>query len=130
VFIILALATGVFIFGYLLAWIIVPKREYGSADQAASVASDSVGATPSPDHKTTHQYSPWTRYLPGIILILIGVIILAQDTFFWFDMREVWPIVLIVIGVAMIVGRNARHRVRSTHEDYHSASTDNGGSTS
>ncbi len=126
VFILLGLATGVFIAAYIIAWIIMPKREFRPEDQTSASTNSVASAGP----QTPHQYSSWTRYLPGLILILIGVILLFQDTFYWFDLKEFWPLVLIVIGLAMIVGRNARHRARSTHTEYHNASTDNGGSTS
>ena len=125
VLIILTLATGVFLFGYILAWIIVPKREPGSWQQASTDpinVSDTANTSP-------QRYSSWTRYLPGLILILIGVILLFQDTFYWFDLEEFWPLVLIIIGVAMIVGRNARQRARRQSE-YNNATTDNGGTSS
>lgn len=126
VLIILTLATGVFLFGYLLAWIIVPKREPGSWQQEST---DSINVS-NTGQQTPQQYSSWTRYLPGLILILIGVILLFQDTFYWFDLEEFWPLVLIIIGVAMIVGRSARKRARLKSEYNNSTSTDNGGTSS
>ena len=134
VFIVLGLATGVFVAAYILAWIIVPKRELGADDamsaSSSTSASTSANAYSPAGPQMPRQYSSWTRYMPGLILILIGVILLFQDTFYWFDLKEFWPLVLIVLGLAMIVGRNARQRARSAGSEYHNASTHNGGSAS
>ena len=125
IFIVLTLSTGVFGIGYLLAWIIVPKKE--SIDWQQPSAGPQVGATFSqPPRK---EYSSWTRYLPGLILILIGVILLLQETIFWFDLQDFWPVVLIIIGLALIASRQARLKA-GRPRNHQQASTGNGGALS
>lgn len=55
----------------------------------------------------------WTRYIPGGLLIIVGVLFLIEENWFWFDFRRVlhqyWPILLIVAGLALVVS-HGRHR--------------------
>jgi phage shock protein C len=84
-------ATGFGILAYGIGWIIIPKRP--------------LGEEPVPSN---HKYSSWSKYLPGLILIAIGVILLIHEHWFWFDWGQFWPIILIVVGLAIILRRGHR----------------------
>ena len=88
----LALATGFGLIAYIVAWIIIPKREFGE------VHTSSTG----PEEITPKPFSPWNRYLPGIVLIGIGVILLVRENWYWFDWEEFWPVLLIIVGLTLI----------------------------
>jgi phage shock protein C len=88
--VILAMANGVGLIAYLVAWVIIPKRPLGME----------VEGDP-PD-------SAWYRYLPGIILIAIGVIILARQYWYWFDLGDMWPILIILVGLGLIFIKGTR----------------------
>jgi phage shock protein C len=90
--VLLALATGVAVVGYIVAWIIVPKRQYEMEPS-----------------RTQPRDTSWHKYLPGLILMGIGIILLIRENWYWFDWSEFWPIVLILVGLALIFGRG-RHR--------------------
>ncbi len=64
-----------------------------------------------PSPKETPEYSSWRKFLPGIILIGIGVILLVRENWYWFAWDEFWPIVLIAIGLFLIFHkkRKAEH---------------------
>lgn len=94
--VILVLATGVGIFAYIVAWIIVPQREQ-SFESEQSTATDSR-----PD-------TSWRKYLPGLVLIGLGAILLIRETFYWFDWSEFWPVMLILAGLVLIFRRNRKH---------------------
>ncbi|MDD3732638.1 MAG: PspC domain-containing protein [candidate division Zixibacteria bacterium] len=81
----LFLLPGFGILSYLIAWIIIPLRPLEMA-------------VPQPEHKL----SPWNKYLPGLILICIGILMLAREYWYWFDFHDVWPLFLIFIGLAII----------------------------
>jgi len=40
--------------------------------------------------------------VPGIILIVLGMLFLLRRSFWWFDFHYIWPIVLIIIGGALL----------------------------
>ncbi|UCC43431.1 MAG: PspC domain-containing protein [Candidatus Zixiibacteriota bacterium] len=69
---------------YIVAWIAMPRRPEG---QVAEVQ---------------YHYSSWHKYIPGVILILIGVVLMAREFWFWFDFEELWPGFLILAGLALL----------------------------
>jgi phage shock protein PspC (stress-responsive transcriptional regulator) len=113
--VILFFATGFFeIMAYVIAWIIIPKRP--------------LDVEPFP---ANHQYSSWTKYLPGVILIGVGVILLVRENWFWFDWDEFWPLILIALGLVIIFrrDRNKGQQPTVTINQQHS-NAHNGGSVS
>lgn len=89
--VLLFLATGFGILAYIIAWIIIPKR--------------GLDVKPVP---ANHEYSSWSKYLPGLILMAIGVILLIRENWFWFDWGEFWPVILIVVGLLLIFRRSRK----------------------
>ncbi|UCD17977.1 MAG: hypothetical protein JSV44_03475, partial [Candidatus Zixiibacteriota bacterium] len=48
------------------------------------------------------------RYLPGILLIIIGAIFMMNEAFWWFDFRDLWPLLLIALGLFLLFRANDR----------------------
>ena len=91
--VILALVTNAYgIVAYFVAMIIMPKKEITAEEVSASDPAEV-------EQKT---YSSWQRYLPGLVLIGIGVVILLQDRMFWFDWDQFWPVMLVLAGLFLI----------------------------
>jgi len=90
--VLLFLATGFGILAYVIAWIIIPKRP--------------LDIEPVP---INHDYSSWSRYLPGLIFIVIGVILLIRENWFWFDWGEFWPVLLVIAGLLLIFRGNRKN---------------------
>jgi phage shock protein PspC (stress-responsive transcriptional regulator) len=112
-FVLTIFAQGVGLLAYLVAWIVIPRRPeiLGAAPavevaqpSGASIRRDTVAATRGPS------------FLPGVILIGLGLIFLFNRLFFWFDFRYIWPLVLVGIGVVLIF-----HSVKPRKEVTHSA---------
>jgi phage shock protein C len=104
-----ALASfGVVLIFYLLAWIVIPLAPPGQ---------------PSPGEvgRETDQVSPSDNrlrsYLPGLILVGLGAILLMREYFFWFRMSDLWPILLVILGLFLVL-RNGRFSGRSKSSDY------------
>lgn len=87
--VLLIMAPGIGILAYIIGWIIIPKRP----PEVAAAQGE-------------YQFTTWNKYLPGLILICIGAILLVRENWFWFDWDEFWPIVLILAGLALIFRRN------------------------
>jgi len=79
---------------YIVAWIIIPKR-------GDLVVEDAPPAK-------EQELSTWNSYLPGIILVGIGLLLLAREFWYWFDWEDFWPILLIVGGLYLILRRTGR----------------------
>ena len=109
--VILFFATGFGVLAYIIGWIVIPKRMEG--DQPAR----------------EYHYSAWHKYLPGLILIGIGAVLLVREFWYWFDFSEIWPLLLILAGLGLILIRGTRNNNREVHadENQHVNGHDNGG---
>ena len=95
--ILLAFADGVGVIGYIVAWIIVPRRPL---EAEGEVVPQEVTKGPNPE---------WFRFLPGIILIVIGGLLVFNNVYWWFHFWDFfWPAVLIGIGLLLIFGRRGK----------------------
>jgi len=93
--VLLFFATHAFgLLAYVAAWIIIPKREEG----AEVIPSE-------------RQFSSWNKYLPGLILIGIGALLLMWENWYWLDLEEFWPAILIVVGLLLIFRRRRKPRI-------------------
>ena len=102
-FVIVVFAGGAGILGYALAWIIIPRRPYEANIDSPS-RSGSTGTTG--DSHTAAMFSSsssLTRYLPGLLLVIVGAVLLIRQTVFWFSWTEFLPVALIVIGAIVII---------------------------
>ncbi len=94
-FVVLAITKGIGILLYLIGWVIIPKR---SAEEAAEVAAE----TATESSTTTSKSGINMSFLPGIVLIGLGIMFLLYESFWWFDFQYVWPVVLIIVGGALL----------------------------
>ena len=120
--VLLVLAHGIGFIAYIVAWIIIPKREY---DEAAGSDSSRV---PTPPQEPKAPSPTWHKYVPGLALIVVGVALLVREHGFYYDFDDIWPVVFIGIGLVLIFykGRK-RDRVPQVDLNNHKTETGNGG---
>ena len=118
-FVLLVLFGGGGLVAYIIMWIVVPAKpisfqynkasgaqtnpgpggDAGGAPDAGNTTADSGKATSSvPSAKTPSN----TSLVAGIILILVGVLFLANRMLPWFEIRDFWPVLLIAGGFLII----------------------------
>ncbi|MGH2428811.1 MAG: PspC domain-containing protein [Candidatus Limnocylindria bacterium] len=110
--ILVPLTGGIALFVYLVMWIVVPE-------EPAPVASETpAGPEPSPAAVDTTARAPaeppprppaWLgsgsgTVLAGIGLILLGAFFLVREYLPAIDWGRLWPIVVIAIGAALLIG--------------------------
>ena len=107
-FLVLALLDGVGIIAYIALAIFMPNAPEPSPLATPAAPSGETHA-PQPSTPTNAQTGPG-RYLVGALLIAIGVIFLLQQFHFlwWWRWGVLWPVALIIIGVALVAGRLRR----------------------
>jgi phage shock protein PspC (stress-responsive transcriptional regulator) len=103
--VLLFFAKGVGLLAYIVGWIIIPQRPLAESE-------DSTPEEP-PGEQT---YSPWTKYLPGAILILIGVLFLAHDYYWWWSFEDFWPVLLIIVGIVVLFRSGQRAQKESKEQ--------------
>ena len=83
--VLLIFAKGIGLLAYLVGWVIIPRRPEMEAEVV------------------TPQRSERSHLLPGLALIVAGLIFLLSNLIPWFDLSYLWPVILIVLGVALLL---------------------------
>lgn len=83
--VLLIFAKGIGFLAYLIAWMILPRRPVEEAEAVAPTKSET------------------SRLLPGLLLIVVGLIFLVNNLVPWFGFAYLWPAALIVLGVALLL---------------------------
>ncbi|MEE9443392.1 MAG: PspC domain-containing protein [candidate division Zixibacteria bacterium] len=103
--VLLVFADGVGLLAYIIAWIIIPQVPVESAAEIQSESKE----TPVPKPPKT-EYIGWNKYVPGAILIAIGVFFILRNNFWWWDFEQFWPALLILVGIFLIFRWGNRRR--------------------
>jgi len=82
--VLLIFADGIGLLAYLIGWVLVPRRPEMEAEVVTSEKSE------------------LSRLLPGLVLIVMGLIFLLNNLIPWFRFSYLWPLVLIALGVALL----------------------------
>jgi phage shock protein PspC (stress-responsive transcriptional regulator) len=112
IFILLVLLPGIGVIAYIIAWIVIPEAP-GEGKTVKEVGQDietkveAWGKEVEGQFKDHHSKAATQRTF-GFILVGLGAFFLLRP-FLDFDIfRHLWPLVLVVIGLAIIFGRGKR----------------------
>jgi phage shock protein C len=83
--VLLIFADGIGLLAYIVGWIIIPRRPMMEAEVI------------------TIEKSKLSYLLPGLALIFLGLIFLLDNLVPWFRFRYLWPVILIVVGIALLL---------------------------
>lgn len=112
-----ALFGGVGFFIYLAGWAIIPEDPNGEAGHAVNynykfevgeaakgMVSDVKEATQGLGRNENQGNNENRSKMAGGILVILGLFFLLERVLpYWFDMSKMWPVLLIVIGLAIIL---------------------------
>lgn len=132
VFVLVALVHGIGIVAYIILWILMPRESELGAPPSVTIRSNIEGigedvrsafqrppsepGQPSPPPGTEpppaapRRSSLTGAYLLGIILVGLGVILLLDNlnVFWWLRASQLWPLILVAAGIALLLGRGRR----------------------
>ena len=80
---------------YIILWVALPERPFSSATQSTVYANPIFSMNPYNPNK------PDRSVFGGAILIIFGILFLI-DRFFDINFRDIWPFLLIAIGLWLI----------------------------
>ena len=120
----LFVSGGMTILVYIVMWIIIPLNEPGQAvSEKTKAVPVQLNAPP--------RISPWTSYLPGLALIFFGSLLLIREHWFWFAWRDMWPAILIALGLILIfAGKRSPDKESQVSESHGHANAHNHGALS
>ena len=104
-------AGGVGFLAYLVAWVIIPldpadravRTEHYPGDIGDTVQDRVSDVDVAPKEFVKHENHENRSKIAGIILVTLGVFFLLERMLpYWFDMSKMWPLLLIIIGFAII----------------------------
>ncbi len=110
---------GMGFLAYLVAWVIMPlnpahqdgQYRYNATNVETIINeafSDIKSEFKANSHNGPRRFGNENRTkLAGAILVILGIIFLLNQWFpFWFDFGKMWPLILILIGAAIIWRRD------------------------
>lgn len=106
-FVLGAFANGIGILGYLILWVLVPQRPYAYDLYPESTIVDTPPPTPS--HRGGN-----AGMVFGIALVAIGLITLADNLFDVVDLEQLWPMVIVAMGIGLIARSVNANRAQHT----------------
>lgn len=102
-FVLSLFAEGVGLLAYLIGWIVIPKEpEMATAAPAAEETTMNAQTSAASRNTSEAHKARGVGFLPGVILVILGMIFLFDHVFYWFDFDYVWPMVIIGVGVILI----------------------------
>ncbi len=96
--VLLVFLHGTGLIAYIVAWIIMPRRPLGEEPSVSNTAATG----PNPSESQPPHTRGWGAAIAGMILILIGLLFLADNFWWWFSWHDIWPIALIAVGIFII----------------------------
>ena len=103
--VLLALADGIGIVLYILAWILIPQnpkqketKKTKAEEVVSNIKAGKADKVVKDAHKEIKKNGNGTVIL-GIVVVLIGAGLLLKNLFTWFNFNFVWPLAIIAIGL-------------------------------
>ncbi|MBN1199179.1 MAG: PspC domain-containing protein [Bacteroidales bacterium] len=109
-FVIFTLVGGGAVLIYIILWIVTPDEPKENYQPKTSTPMES-NETPKKPSQETRQKG---NLIGGLVLITLGAIFLADQFIPNIDFGDLWPLILIVIGIALLF--NAYGRTPKKHE--------------
>ena len=114
IFVVVTVLGGAGFLAYIIMWIIVPESGQKSYAESIKKDIDDKKNNKTEKSQTGEKIAKEVKeavakrkndgpYLIGAILIMLGVIFLAQNFFTFIDFSKLWPIILVVIGLGILL---------------------------
>lgn len=94
---------------YILLWILLPQAEYNWANTTLNSENEK---------EEINTDSTDTTNVPiALLLLSAGILLLINNIVPGFNLKKLWPIILIVIGVGIILGYNKNKNSKNNQQN-------------
>jgi phage shock protein C len=106
IWVLFTLTYGIGFVAYIVAVIIIPEQNTGNFGFSQGQNQETNHQEPNSDAHRGKVNFDGTRssIILGIILILVGILLLGGHYITWLSLRQLWPVIFIVVGVLIIFG--------------------------
>ncbi len=104
IFVLLIFADGIGIIAYIIAWIVMPLRQPSDEEKVETADTAPV------------KYGSWNKYIPGAILIALGVFFIVREHYWWWHLERFWPVLLIIFGLFLVLRMGGRRSKEESDE--------------
>lgn len=101
IFVLLALFGGGGVLIYVILWIAIPARSINYTIMKHMTDSETVPGEETSNAKHPQKQSN-TALGAGIVLIIVGLLFLADRLMPFYNLIDFWPVILIAVGVIII----------------------------
>ncbi|MEJ5351097.1 MAG: PspC domain-containing protein [Melioribacteraceae bacterium] len=104
IFVLFSLINGIGVLLYIILWIIIPEEPFEVAYNIERETSKETSEENAKPYKTEVEYkrNGSGRVIFGVILILIGLLFLAERFIPAFCFEDIIPLTLVIIGIFLI----------------------------
>jgi phage shock protein C len=106
IFIVSLFLGGSGILAYIILWILVPEEPYIMSSTETKEQTENANQNVKDDAQYNTAYQEQRnrrRNVLGAILIIFGVMFLANNLIPRFDFGDYWPLILIILGVVVLI---------------------------
>jgi phage shock protein C len=104
IFIISLFLGGSGILAYIILWIVVPEEPYVTTSNESQDKTESQNVKDDAKYEAAYEEQRGRRRnVLGAILIIIGVMFLADNLIPRFHFGDYWPLILIILGVVVLI---------------------------
>jgi phage shock protein C len=96
-FVVLAFMHGIGLLAYIILWIVMPVKPGEPVVSDPNAPFPQAAPLQQPERTTTGRFATG-----GIVLIVLGLMFLADNFIPHFDIDDYWPVVLIAIGAGIL----------------------------
>lgn len=115
IFVLATLAGAWGVLAYIILWIVVPNARFDFELKPQTAEGEIVMDEKDPVRQYAERKQRSSR-LGGTVLIVLGILFLANNYLPHFDFSNTWPLILIAIGAALILNSVRRDDKEDTHE--------------
>lgn len=101
IFVLITLINGIGILLYIILWLIIPEEPFDLTYNIQSQNTENTEPLKTPE-EPEHKKNGKGKTVIGIILIIIGLLFLAERFIPSFCFEDIVPITLIIIGIILI----------------------------
>lgn len=122
---------GVGLIPYIILWVVLPRKTYNPFTKPSDPSTVNYIVPPIPPADPNQPFVPIAPkrsnggVIVGAILIIMGSLFLLHefDFFDYWELHRFWPLVLVVLGLALIV--TGQQRKPWDHHDWNQTTTGN-----